>query len=272
VRSSGRYPILTACLVLLCWAGCGNKKETAPPPTVAASTSYLECAAKEFLDADEPVLRLVGPGMCPGHFDIRPSHIEQLRTCRVLLRQDFQKSLEAKLSDRKAAGLQITSIKIPGGLCEPESYFSVCRQTADAFVAAGLLDRAAAAARLEKIAERTASLGEWAKGQIEAANLRGAPVLAGEHQAAFCRFLGLNVVATFAGSDTAGIGNIDSAVRSARKAGAKIIIANLPAGRRLADSLAERLGAKVIVFDNFPAGDGFDKLVRDNVEKLVAEK
>ncbi len=263
--------ILAFCLpVLIVAAGCG-RKETSPPPAVATSTSYLECAAREFLEDGEPVLRLAGPGMCPGHFDIRPSQIEQLRTCRMLLRQDFQASLEAKLSDLKAAGLQIASIKIPGGLCEPESYLCACRQTADAFVAAGLLDRPAADDRLEKVAERMASLGEWAKGQMEAAKLKDAPVLAGKHQAAFCRFLGLNVVATFRGSDTAGISEIDAAVRSARSAGAKIIIANLPVGRRLADSLAERLGAKVVVFGNFPTGDGFDKLIRDNVTKLVAE-
>ncbi len=263
--------ILGYCLTLIVVAGCG-RKETSPPPTVAASTSYLECAAKEFLSEDKSVLRLAGPGMCPASFDIRPSQIEHLRACRVLLRQDFQESLETKLSDLKAAGLQVASIKIPGGLCEPESYISACRQTAEAFVSAGLLDRASADARLEKIAGRMASLGEWARGQIASANLKGAPVLAGEHQAAFCRYLGLNVVATFGSSDIAGIREIDTAVRSANSAGVKIIIANLPAGRQLADSLAKRLGAKVVVFGNFPTGDGFDKLIRDNVTKLVAEK
>ncbi len=257
--------------VLLVASGCG-RKETSPPPTVAASTSYLECAAKEFLGEDASVLRLAGPGMCPASFDMRPSQIEQLRACRVLLRQDFQESLETKLSNLKDAGLQVASIKIPGGLCEPESYLSACRQTADAFVSAGLLDRASADSKLEKVAGRMASLGEWAGGKIASANLKGAPVLVGKHQASFCRYLGLSVVATFGGSDTAGVGNIDSAVGPARSAGVKIVIANLPAGRRLADSLADRLGAKVIVFGNFPSDDGFDKLIRDNVSALTAKK
>ncbi len=264
-----RYRVILAFCVSATIAITGCSKDE--PSEVAASTSYLECAAREFLEDGEPVLRLAGPGMCPGHFDIRPSQIEQLRTCRLLLRQDFQESLEAKLSDLKAAGLQIASIKIGGGLCEPESYLSACRQTAEAFVAAGLLDRADADARLEKVAGRMASLGEWAKGRIESANLKGSPVLASRHQAAFCRRLGLNVVATFKSSDTAGISEIDAAVRSARSAGVKIVVANLPAGRRLADALAERLGAKVVVFGNFPTGDGFDKLVHDNVTELVAE-
>ncbi len=251
---------------LIAVAGCSKDE----PPEAAATTSFLECAAREMLQNGKPILRLSGPGTCPGSFDARPSQIQQLRDCRVLLRQDFQDSLEEKLSHLKDAGLQITSIKIKGGLCEPESYLSACRQTADAFVSAELLDRTTADDRLKKITERMASLSEWAKGRIESAKLKGSPVLASRHQAAFCRYLGLNVVATFKSSDAAGISEIDAAVRSARSAGVKIIIANLPKGRQLADSLAERIGAKVVVFGNFPDDDGFDKLIRDNVEKLLA--
>ncbi len=52
----------------------------------------------------------------------------------------------------------------------------------------------------------------------------------------------------------------------------QLIIANRPEGRQAADALADRFGAQVIVFDNFPDGhgrDSFDRLVRTNVEQLV---
>jgi hypothetical protein len=50
------------------------------------------------------------------------------------------------------------------------------------------------------------------------------------------------------------------------------IVANLPEGRQAADALADRFAAKVVVFGNFPDGQGldsFDRLVRDNVTLLV---
>ena len=265
--------VLKLCLlVLIAPAGC-EKKETAAPPAVAASTSYLECAAREFLGDGDSVLLLAGPGMCPGHFDIRPSQVRRLRGCRVLLRSDFQESLDEKLAKLASTGLRIVPVKIDGGLCEPASYLAACRQAAEAFVAAGLLDRAEADARLAVVSKRMKALDDWVAEQIAAAKLQGRPVLAGEHQAVFCHRLGLNVVATFRGSDTASIGDIDAAVQSARRAGVKIVVANLPAGRRLADALAEPLGAKVVVFGNFPAtsrNGAFDKLIRGNVAKLVA--
>ena len=118
-----------------------------------------------------------------------------------------------------------------------------------------------------------AELTAWMNAEIDAARLRGTPVLASGHQDVFCRRLGLNVVGTFSGADTAQASAMEEAVAAGEKAGVKWIIANLPEGRRMADVLADRLGATVIVFGNFPEPDeeqAFDALVRRNVDHLTA--
>jgi ABC-type Zn uptake system ZnuABC Zn-binding protein ZnuA len=103
--------------------------------------------------------------------------------------------------------------------------------------------------------------------------IRGAAVLASVHQKAFCEGLGLDVVATFSAADTAGVGQLDHAVRAAEAANVRAIIANQPEGRRTADALADRLGVPVVMFGNFPAMTDdqatFDELVGANVEALV---
>ena len=265
---TGAPLILALLIAAIASQGCRKPSESA---AVAATNSLLECASKDLLGDSTPVLRLAGPGMCPGHFDIRPSQVNDLRRCRILLRLDFQKSLDRKLSGAKAEGLRITEIRLPGGMCEPESYLAACRQTADALVAEGLLDRAAADMRLGEIVAR---VNRKAAGCLRrAGSLKGMPVLAGAHQEAFCKWLGLDVVATFTGADTAGVGQVDDAVRKGERAGVKVIVANLPEGRRIADALAQRLGARVVVFGNFPAlNDGhsrFDHLLGSNVDALV---
>jgi len=260
--------ILTLLIAAISSEGC---RKPSDPAAVAATNSLLECAVKDLLGDSTPVLRLGEPGMCPGHFDIRPSQVNDLRRCRVLLRLDFQKSLDRKLSGAKDKGLRIVEIRIPGGLCEPESYLGACRQTAEALVAAGLLDRVAADRRLSEITARIDR--KAAQCRQRAAALKGMPVLASVHQEAFCKWLGLNVVATFSGADTADVGQVDEAVRKGEQAGVKRIVANLPEGRRVADALAERLGAKVVVFGNFPAlNDGqssFEDLLDANIAALL---
>lgn len=110
------------------------------------------------------------------------------------------------------------------------------------------------------------------KSQVSDARLVKTPVVASRHQEEFCRLLGLDVVATLGSADTARASMLDRAVAEGEQAGVKWIIANRPEGRRLADVVADRLGARVLMFDNFPEpgrSEAFDRLVRANVCVLV---
>lgn len=259
-------------LALAAVAACGCRRQAvSAPAAVAATNSYLECVARDLLGPDTAVMRLAEPGMCPGHFDVRPSQAEALRRARVLLRFDFQRSLDAVVGGASGSGPRVAEVRIAGGLCEPDSYLIACHQTADALVDCGLLDRAAADRRLDEIAKRVEETASRCRRQT--GGLEGLPVLASAHQEAFCRWLGLNVVATFAAADLATVADVDRAVREGERFGARLVVANLPEGRRTADALAERLGAKVVVFGNFPAlGSGqesFDDLLADNITRLA---
>ena len=270
-------PPLSRVVTLMLLGGlalCGCRKEqTQPPADVAASNSFLECVTQDLLGGQRPILRLAEPGMCPGHFDIRPSQVDQLRKAKVLLRFDFQKSLDERLTGPAGGGPRVVEVRVGGGLCEPASYLTACRQVADAFVDAGLMPRQLADHKLGWITQRLSRQEENIRQSLAQAGLQDRPVITSAHQEAFCRWLGLKVVATFNGSDTAGVGQLDRAVRDGEQAGVKVVIANLPEGRQVADALAQRLGARVAVFGNFPtlnAGKGsFDDLLAANVATLV---
>ncbi len=248
--------------------GCAPAAE-GPPADVAVTSTYLECAARDLVGDSAAVLCLVGPGMCPGHFDVRPSQVQALRGCRLLVRFDFQASLDAKLAD---VGVAVVPVALEGGLGEPETYAAACRQVGEGLEKAGLAEKGSLAARTEAIAARMRKAGEAARAEIRRARLAGRPVLASAHQSALARALGLNVVATFAGADAATTKNLSRAIEAAEAAGADLILANRPEGTRVAEALAGRLGGRVVVFDNFPAEaapDGFDRMLRRNVEALL---
>lgn len=257
-------------IVAIVVTGC-KKSDSRDKPDVAATNSYLGCAVKDILGTKTPVLLLSQPGMCPGHFDIRPSQVQKLRSCRMLFRFDFQKQLESKLSRLSKSGLRFFEICLSGGLCEPRSYLSTCRQVAESLVEAGLLTRQQADERLETIRLRLEKKQAWCHRQLS--GYTDIPVISSVHQEAFCRWLGLKVIATFSGADVGSVNQIDRAVCTGEKAGVKLVIANLPEGRKVADALAHRLGAKVVVFKNFPAANGancsFDNLLTSNVSELV---
>jgi zinc transport system substrate-binding protein len=252
---------------------CGCRPSSSSTAQVAATTSYLESVALDVFGQDQSVLRLAEPGSCPGHFDIRPSQAASLRGCRALLRFDFQSSIDRVLENSGTSKPLVASVVVDGGLCEPSSYLFACRQVADACSVKGLLERTNAEARLAIVALRLAELARETTNRVARAGLRGAPVIASVHQRRFCEWLGLRVVAVFRAADSSSVAEIDDAIREGKLSDVKLVIANLPEGRRTADALAERLHARVVVLGNFPLSKNgrvsFDDLVADNAEELV---
>jgi len=257
-------------LVGLAIAGCVSDEDH-DRPEIAVSNSLLAGVIKDLLGESTPVLLLAQPDMCPGHSDIRPGQVNDLRRCQVLLRLEFERSLDLKLLSVTNEGLHVAEVAVAGGLSEPDSYLAMCQQAADTLVSAGLLDRTLADRRLEQIGARI--LEQVSEHRVRLRSVQNVPVVASLHQERFCRWLGLNVVATFSGADMMPVSQIETAVRQGEKAGVKLVVANLPEGRRVADALAQRLGAKVVVFDNFPTLKhghvAFDDLLETNINTLL---
>jgi len=278
-----RYCVSACCVCLaVTLTACGRSDAPRDSSTtrgafrIAVSNSYLEAAVGDLLNSREPLYRLAEPGSCPGHYDIRPSQVSDLRQCRVLLRFDFQKSLDAKLKNLTNGGLHICEIHIPGGLCVPSSYLAACRQIADMLVADQMAGRAELDDRLGEIERRVEAKSAWCLDQMARAGLTGRSVVCSGHQAAFCGWLGLKVAATFRGADTASVQEVEEAIREGESSGVVAVIANLPEGRRMADALGQRLNARVVVFGNFPMmqdeGPAFDALLTSNTAALLESK
>lgn len=259
--------LLTLAMAL---AGCDAGPREAPG-RIAVSSSFFTAAVRETAGETIPLFALAEPGMCPGHFDLRPSQVRQATECRMVIRFDFQRSLDRRFA-LEGKPPRTVEVQVTGGLCEPQSYLNACRQVAGALQAEGIVSSRQADARLASLAKRLQALEAWTREQIASAGLPDAPVLASHHQAAFCRYLGLNVVETFPSADTALPSEMEQAVAEGRQACIRLVVANRPEGRQAADALADRFNTPVVVLDNFPDGvgtDSFDRLVRGNVAALV---
>ncbi len=252
---------------------CQRPSESSEGLALATTTSYLEAAVRDLLGDPVRVVRLAEPGTCPGHFDVRPSQVQELRSCAVVFRFDFQKSLDARFADAGTNRPPAAEIAIRGGMCRPDSYLSVCHQAADHLVRLKLLAQTNAESRLHSISNRLDALSRVVANRVRQAGLGGASVITSGHQRDFCQWLGLDVVATFRAADAASIREIQETIDVGKLAQIKFVIGNLPEGHRTADALAERLKTRVVVFENFPAlRDGrvsFDEMLTANTDALL---
>ncbi len=254
-------------------AGCEDKPGEETRAEIAVTNSYLGCAVRELCGDDTEVLCLVPPGMCPGHFDISPLQVRQLCDCRMLLLFDFQKQVEQTLFRVKERGLKTAIVKETGGLCVPETYLAVCREVSDVLSSEYPERNVLYQQRLEVIEKDLEHLRDELLEKVRQAGMTSAKVLVSNYQADFVSWLGLEPIATFVGSDIETVAGIEHCIKKAEAQGVRFVIANKQEGTALAKALAERLGARAVVFSNFPELSGglagFDELLRANVEKLL---
>lgn len=265
--------LIVSIMALVLGTGCQPSHSGAGFPSIATTTSYLEAAARDLLGEGLQVIRLAEPGTCPGHFDIRPSQVAELGKCRALIRFDFQKSLDTKLVNSDRSAMSVVEVILRDGMCRPSSYLAACQQVASHLVQLNLLSRTNADARIQAISSRLDALSRDATNRLAAASFAHTTVIASAHQRDFCEWLGLTVVASFRAADTASIAEIEDAIQAGKLERVKLVIANLPEGRRTADALAERLRARVVVFENFPGlrhGQfSFEAMFNANLDALL---
>ena len=254
-------------------AGCENKPGEESCAEIAVTNSYLGCAVRQLCGENTEVLCLVPPGMCPGHFDISPLQVKQLCGCRILLLFDFQKQVEETLYRVKERGLKTALVRETGGLCVPETYLAACREISDILSSEYPESKAGYQQRLAVIEKDLKRLRGELLEKVQQAGISSAGVLVSNYQADFASWLGLETIATFVGSDIETAAGIEQCIKKAQDKDVRFVIANKQEGTALAKALAERLGARDVVFSNFPvfSGDagGFSALLRANVEALL---
>jgi zinc transport system substrate-binding protein len=272
-KMSLKYILIFSTLLSCILGGCKNTAGDQSRPEIAVTNSYLYCVVDDLCGGRKDILCLTPPGMCPGHFDISPAQVNRLCKCRLLFLFDFQQKIEDSLQRIKEKGLKVSSVTAPPGFCVPETYLATCREVCNVLSSEYPEKQVQYNGRLKQIEMRLEDLSNELFAGIKRAGLESAEVITSEHQSQFCSWLGLETIATFVGSDAETVFNIDQCLKKAKGRDVRFVIANEQEGTGLAGALAERVGAKVVVFSNFPGLDGgqncFDMLIRQNVQVLL---
>lgn len=268
--------IILPVFAILAIAGCKQKQHNSVKPEIAVANSYLRAAIKDLCGNQQQILSLVPPGMCPGHFDISPSQVNQLCNCKILFVFDFQQNIEKAIPRIKDKGLKTCCIVPPPGLCIPGTYVSIIKQVAVALSEETPSQRAYYESRVVEIENRMKNLSRELLEQIKKSKFKNSNIIVSRHQVEFVQWLGLNPVSVFSGSDTMTPTQINHNLHEAGQNKVDFVIANEQEGIEFAQSFAEHLKTRLVVFSNFPDGQtlntqlsGFDALLYYNVSNLT---
>jgi zinc transport system substrate-binding protein len=220
---------------------------------------------------------LIPPGVCPGHYDVKPSDIEALANSTALFIHDYQQNFQNIKGAIEAAenhNLIVTVLNVTGNWMVPAVQAEAVSSIAQAL---GELDPENAAYYQQRAAEREQAIltyGDQVKNTLQEAGVDGVKVICADMQVGFVEWAGFDVMATYGRPEDLSAADVDQLITEAKQAGVALVIDNLQSGSTtLGAAIEQDVEAVPVTISNFPGGlentETWEKAIEKNVNLLL---
>ena len=244
---------------------------------VMAGSSLIGNIIQDVADGGLETRTIIPPGVCPGHYDMKPSDIEALANSKALFIHDYQQYFQNINGAVEAADnpdLIIKALNVTGNWMVPQVQAEAVAEITEAL---GEIDPENVAYYYEKAIERLQAVltkGEEVEDTLSDAGLGNVAVICAEMQAGFISWVGFNITATFGRPEDLSPAQIADLIDTAQEADAALIIDNLQSGSTtLGESMGEDIEAIPVTISNFPGGledtETWEKAIDKNVDLLL---
>ncbi len=248
-----------------------------PSTDIMAGSSLISNIIQDVAGDEMETRTLIPPGLCPGHYDVKPSDIEALANSKALFIHNYQENFENVTKLIEAAenpDLILTVLNVTGNWMVPAVQAEAVGKIAQALVQ---LDPENAAYYQERAAEREQAIlayGDDVKNELQGAGVEGVKVICAEMQQGFVNWAGFNITATFGRPEDLSSADIAQLITGAEQAGVALIIDNLQSGSTtLGASMEQDIEAIPVTISNFPGGlentETWEKAIDKNVDLLL---
>ena len=225
------------------------------------------------------VVNIIPPAQCPGHFDVKPGDIQKLADADLFLLGGWQGEMFSQelIDSANNPDLTVVVLGIPSN---PQSNWMTppVQQKAVEEITTALsqVDNSNSAAYQESAAEYRDQIEAKAteiKETLAGENLSNINVICSGMQAAFLKWVGLDVVVFYGRPDSLTPQVVKDLVDKGREAKVTLIIDNLQSGQDAGAGVAEELGCARIILSNFPGGfdntETWEKAIDRNIELIM---
>jgi ABC-type Zn uptake system ZnuABC Zn-binding protein ZnuA len=237
--------------VVLLGAGLGLLKvgHAQENPVVVATTEILGDFVRKIVEDRVELVVLIPGGMCPAHYDIRPSDVAAVARAALVLHHGFEPWMENLV---KSSGSKALVVKIGDDWNVPPNAIQQVGLVGDAlgkvFPRDALAMQQNAAAFQKRIEELSARLLARAQGL----NVQEAKAISQAFQAQFVSWLGFTVVGTYPPPERVSAQLFVQLVQLGREQKVALVVDNLQSGVGGGARLAFEIGAINVILTNFP--------------------
>ena len=258
--------LLPQCLLLaVAVLGCAQPKAKRIP--VVASTTLIGTIVQAVGGNRFAVTTIAPAGLCPGHFDLRPSDVTAANNAKLVLNHGWEAWYAALEKAIIPPGPRRVTLATKGNWMIPD-----VQKQAAAEVTALLMELDAARADTFRLAAARYQSDIDSAAAAARALLAGRTlpvIIAAEQQAPFLKWLGFRVVATYGRSEDFTAQELTRLARVAQDSAVGLIVDNLQSGPDTGRPLAEALRTKHVTLTNFPLHGSYRQALLDNAAALA---
>ncbi|MFO7996132.1 MAG: metal ABC transporter substrate-binding protein [Dehalococcoidia bacterium] len=269
--------VLVVVLVGILVAFWARNQDDQPSVDIVGGSVFISNIVQDVADGKLESRPFIPPGMCPGHYDVKPSDIKALANAKAFFVHNYQRNYENVTGLIEAAqnpDLIIRVIDIMGNWMTPP----VQADAVDIITQAlGEIDEENAEYYQEEAQERVQEIlakGEEVKDRLLDAEIEEIKVICAEMQAGFANWAGFDIVATYGRPEDLSTAEKADLVATAREAGVALVIDNLQSGATAtSETMAQDIGAIQVTLSNFPGGfqdtATWEKALDKNIDLLL---
>jgi len=248
-----------------------------PSVDVMASSSFISNTIQDVAAGQLETRAIIPPGVCPGHYAVKPSEIKALADCRALFIHNYQQNYQNILEAIEAADnsdLVIKVLNVTGNWMVPQVQAEGVNKIAQALGEIYPENAAYYQGNATERAQTILTYGEDVKSRLRDAGVDEAKVICAAMQEGFVRWAGFNITATFGRPEELSPADVERLITQAKDAGVALIIDNLQSGSTtLAASLEQDIESIPVTISNFPGGledtETWEKAIDRNVDLLL---
>jgi len=245
--------------------GCAQSKTGRVP--VVASTALIGTIVQA-IGGDRFAVTTIAPaGLCPGHFDLKPSDVAVASNARLILNHGWEAWVPSLDKAIVPPGPRKVTLATQGNWMIPE-----VQKQAAAEIAALLEELDTARADTYRLAVEHYQAGvdsAAAQARASLADKALPAVIASGQQAPFLAWMGFRVVATYGRAEDFTAQEMTRLARVALDSGVGLIVDNLQSGPATGKPLAEALNVRHVTLTNFPLQGSYRRALLDNASALA---
>jgi len=239
-------------------------------PGVVCTTSILTHLTEEIGQELISVTTIAPAGMCPAHFDIKPSQIKAVREAKLLISHNFEPWIENLLTS--ADNMNIERLVLVGPWNTPVSAIGKINEITEMLSEQFPGNEQQFRLNAQKLIQDINQNGNAMKAKADQLNVSQFKVIASFHQASFVEWLGFKVITDYPAPEMISTRQFLELLLIGKREKADLIVDNLQSGTDFGTRLSSDLNATQVVLTNFPGlvpqTDSLTAMMNYNAEQL----